>query len=220
MLLGMPSVAKSPDAIDVQLVGLDEDFIIWEGHTRMQLSGVSIYVKAFVSSQSASKVAHALGQRTNMFQRVLAARGIIVLSGVQPDWHWLAEVQPTATGSKGYISALRYDARTRYRRPVGDSPYPWLPANARRYVTHTSHVGGSASKASTQTLTQQIYAIPQSGPKLKAYIGMRLRQEGWTNSEPFTAYGGSGRWHRDKARLFLFVYQHAGGTSLFMQHLE
>ncbi|HUH59002.1 MAG TPA: hypothetical protein VL001_02880 [Candidimonas sp.] len=216
---GTPVYAQSPDAVEAQLAGLNEDSINWESHTRMQLSGVPVYVKAFTSSQSASHTAQLLGQRVDMFQRVLAANGKIVLSGLQPDWHWLAEVHPTTAGSKGYISALGYDAPERHHAVRG-LPYTWLPADARRSLAHTSYTGAKSSKARIQTLTQHVYVIPLPARQMMAYIGTRLQLEGWTKSQPFAVLALSSEWHRGESRLFLFPYEHAGGTSLFMQHLE
>lgn len=225
LVLGMctspPLSAQTLAAVEAQLTGLAENFISWEAHTRMQLSGVAIYVKAFSSSLPASGVAHALGQRPDMFQRVLAAKGKVVLSGLQPDWHWLAEVYPTSAGSKGYISALQYDVRASHRGAVRASPYEWLPANARRYFTHSSKTIAPGSNARAQSnLTQHVYTVPLSAPQLNAYTGMRLRQGGWTEVQPLAAFNHSKEWRRDYARLFLFSHEHAGTTSLFIQHME
>src|SRR5690606_28453638 len=103
-----PAVAASAGA--EHLAGLVVPGFAWEAPQAMQLSGVPMHVRYFSADMVAAAAAQALAQHSGLFQRALKLNARIVLSGLHSGWHWLAQVDGSTTGSKGYVSVLHADA--------------------------------------------------------------------------------------------------------------
>lgn len=84
--------------------------IYWEPPWEVRANGQRISVEAFSSQSLPDAVAQELAGRNRHYQRFLVGAGRILLSGVSPEAHWLADIQGSAEGSRGYVSALYFDA--------------------------------------------------------------------------------------------------------------
>jgi hypothetical protein len=205
------SLAQAAYVVEARLADMAVKPFQWERRESLQLAGVPVYMQSFSSDSPAAQAAETLAVHSDIFQRVLTAKNKIVLSGLQPDWHWLAEIEATAHGSKGYVSALYVDAA---QLTHGGSPQPqfrWLPPHAQRqFSLHTA--------AKSQAVTQQIYSVALAPPDLFAYVDQKLRDDGWVG-EPALAEGVS-TWRLQNAQLMLFPKASAAGTSLFVHYVE
>ena len=201
------------DKLEERLSTLTEKRFQWDQYEAMQLSGMPTYVRSFTSVDPIIEAARALAVHSDIFQRVLTFRNRIVLSGLEPGWHWLAEIEPAANGSRGYVSALYVDAKGANPTTVGfDRSFQWLPAVAtKRFSLHLEE--------GSNTVIQQVYSVALAPDELFAYVGRRLRGEGWAQDPTFTAYESSS-WSRKEARITLFPQADADGTSVFVQYVE
>ncbi len=205
--------AHAAHKVEDRLATLAAKQFQWDQYEVMQLSGTPSYVKSFTSADPAIEAAQALAVHTDIFQRMLTFKNKIVLSGLEPDWHWLAEIEASPDGSRGYVSALYVDAKGANPTTSGaDRSFQWLPAGAaRRFSLHSSE--------NSNTVIQHVYSIALPPDKIFAYVGRRLRGEGWAQDPTFTAYE-SGSWRRKNARIMLFPQVNADGTSLFVHYIE
>lgn len=208
------SFAQAAHAVRARLDALEAKPLQWERLQAMQLSGVPVYVKTFLSSGPAIEAAQSLANHADIFQRVLTAKNKIVLSGMEPDWHWLAEIEPTAAGAKGYVSALYVDARRLSPATAGtDVRFGWLPSHARKQF-------GQDISIKSQTVAQYVYSIALQPQDLSTYINENLRREGWISEPAVTDLEGASAWRRKHARLMLFPHANTVGTSLFVHYVE
>lgn len=95
--------------------------IHWGEAWDVRANGRKLSVEPFTSSWQPDQVAQELARRHGAYQRYLVGAGRILLSGVQPGEHWLAEIQGRSYGAQGYVSALYFDAARHD---------PVLPANS------------------------------------------------------------------------------------------
>ncbi|WP_102074349.1 hypothetical protein [Pollutimonas subterranea] len=207
-----PLVATGHE-VEARLATLAVKQFQWERYQAMQLSGMPSYVKSFASDLPAVESARTLAAHTDIFQRVLTLKNKIVLSGLQPGWHWLAEIEPAPPGSRGYVSALHVEAAGSNTADTGIvGSFRWLPPSATRKFS-------LKSDAKPHTVTQQVYSIALDPDELFAYVERGLRGEGWA-SEPALTARGSSAWRRGDARLMLFPQASMAGTSLFVHYVE
>lgn len=212
--IGGASFAQAAHVVQARLAALDAKPLRWDKPQAMQLSGVPVYVKTFLSSGPAVQAAQSLAAHADIFQRVLTAKNKIVLSGMEPDWHWLAEIEPTAEGAKGYVSALYVDAK--YLSPSGEkgnARFEWLPPRARKQF-------GQDISIKSQTVAQHVYSIALAPQDLSTYVDQKLRSQGWASELTVTDMEGASAWRRKQARLMLFPHASAVGTSLFVHYVE
>ncbi|MBP6018820.1 MAG: hypothetical protein KA735_04960 [Burkholderiaceae bacterium] len=92
-----------------RMQALDLPAVVWESAHIMQVATQPLHVRSFSSSQPPVQLAKALAGHSDIFQRVLTSKHKIVLSGLQPGWHWLAEINAVPGGTQGYVSALYVD---------------------------------------------------------------------------------------------------------------
>lgn len=84
--------------------------IQWDAPWQVRSNGQHLSVETFSSSLPPDVVARELSRRNGAYQRYLVGDGRILLSGIKPGEHWLAEIQGRSAGSQGYVSALYFDA--------------------------------------------------------------------------------------------------------------
>lgn len=85
---------------------LDLPAVAWESAQQLQVADQALHVRPFSSAQTPVQLAKALSEHSDIFQRVLTSKHKITLSGLQPGWHWLAEIHAVPGGTQGYVSAL------------------------------------------------------------------------------------------------------------------
>ncbi len=205
--------AHAAHKVEDRLATLAAKQFQWDQYEVMQLSGMPSYVKFFTSVDPVIEAARALAVHTDIFQRMLTFKNKIVLSGLEPDWHWLAEIETSPYGSRGYVSALYVDAGGANPATTGaDDSFQWLPAGAARRFS-------LRSVENSNTVIQHVYSVALAPDELFAYVGRRLRGEGWAQDPAFAAYE-SNSWRRKDARIMLFTQLNADGTSLFVHYIE
>lgn len=106
LCLAWASSALAAYGPERRMQALDVPAIAWEPAQRMQAADQPLHVRPFSSAQQPVQLAKALAGHSDIFQRVLTSKHKIVLSGLQPGWHWLAEIHAVPGGAQGYVSAL------------------------------------------------------------------------------------------------------------------
>ncbi|NYT85852.1 hypothetical protein [Pollutimonas harenae] len=211
-LLFPPALAQA--SVTESLAALTIPGFEWEAQQTMQLSGVPMYVRRFSSNDAVIPAAQALAQHSGLFERILKLNSKVVLSGLRSDWHWLAEVDTSTSGSQGYVSALHVEvdglAQGRY---AAKSSFIWLPPQARQQFDHQSTLGN-------KKVVQQVYSVALPIQTLTSYVRRQLRAEGWAPEPEFAGMGASTVWRRAGARVMLFPQQGASGTSLYVHYSE
>ncbi|NYT61218.1 hypothetical protein H0A66_02605 [Alcaligenaceae bacterium] len=205
---------QAAQAAEARLAALEASPLRWGEAQLMHLSGVPVYIKSFSSPGLAVRAAQSLAVHADVFQRVLTVKNKIVLSGLASGWHWLAEIDSMAQGAGGYVSALYLEAAGASSADSNRaSPYKWLPAYARKQF-------GQNLEVKSQTVAQHIYSVALSPQDLATHLDKSLRDDGWASEPTLTDMAGASAWRRNQARLLLFPYASADGTSLFVHLAE
>lgn len=203
---------------------LDLPDATWDASLALQVSDTPLYVRSFSSSRQPVLLAKELARNNDIFQRILTGKHNIVLSGFQPGWHWLAQIDATSEGAKGYVSALYIEAErltpsahntapSGWPDGAGSSLYSWLPTSARRRFSHRT-------VAFPQVLTQQIFSIPMPVDRLLGDVAVRLGSQGWQPETQAQQYGGPHVWTHAGQILTLFAYPGTQGTSVLVHHIQ
>jgi hypothetical protein len=212
--MGWASASWALHAAPERLSSLAVQGLRWEPMQSMSLSGVPAHLKPFVSDNAAVSVALSLSTHSDLFQRVLTTPGTIVLSGLQADWHWLAQVDTLAKGAKGYVSAMRVAPALASAGPAGAEPgFPWLPRQAQRRFAYRSNM-------TSPIVSQHVYSIALPIQALTAYVRRQLRAEGWKAEPAIAGASAYSAWHRQTSRLMLFAQAGSVGTDLYVHYIE
>lgn len=192
--------------------------IRWQSHQSMELFNVPAYVAPFTSIAPASIAAQRLGAHAELFQRVLAVKNKIVLSGVDADWHWLAEINATPSGAAGYVSALRLaDAEpiVSVPAPVAKSEFRWLPPGAQRRFSQRTVLNG-------RPVSQYIYSLRRQSTagEFTAYVSEQLRSHGWRAEKHNASASTASIWRRQNDRLILMPLSSGPDDVLYVQHFQ
>lgn len=183
---------------------------LWQDHEIIELSGVPMHLRSFATTDTALQAAQALARHTDLFQRVLTLDRKVVLSGMQSDWHWLAEIDGGVAGTTGRVSALPLMTNKNTAAPTRLPRFAWLPPQAQRRFDYRSTVG-------SEQVIQQIYSAPLSVSDFTAYVRKQLRNTGWKTDQHDTS---SSRWRLDGARLTLYSTQGSAGTALYVHYVK
>src|SRR3546814_2916823 len=70
----------------------------------MLLAGVPTYYRSFSSPMQVNETARMLATNSRLFQRVVAVRNKMILSGLHAGWHWAAEIDAFGSGARGMVS--------------------------------------------------------------------------------------------------------------------
>lgn len=84
--------------------------IQWHQPWAVRVNGQHLLVEPFSSDMRPDAVLRELLRARAVYQRYLVGDGRILLSGVNPGEHWLAEIHAWQGGAQGYVSALYFDA--------------------------------------------------------------------------------------------------------------
>lgn len=187
---------------------------IWDQASSQKVAGLPLHTRAFTSTQSPVQVARSLARHDDVFQRVLTGKHKIILSGLQPGWHWLAEINAMPTGAEGYVSALYVDADDLHPAAVHSEPKQhWIPAGAKQRFSHSALL-------STGQLTQQVYSVPMSVSQVFSQAQNDLQDDGWQVDSSTAALTGHRRWTRKGGALTVFAYPQSLGSSVLIQYVQ
>ncbi|RTZ41131.1 hypothetical protein EKL30_15745 [Candidimonas sp. SYP-B2681] len=207
-------LARAAHKVEERLAAIATKQFDWDAQQAIKLSGVPVYLKPFSSKLSPIQTAQTLAAHSDLFQRVHTAQNKIVLAGLQPEWHWLAEIEPAEHGAAGYVSALYVDAgRLGPGKQIDLSEFEWLPSHAKKQFSQQT-------ADNSQTITQQVYSVSMARGQLSDYIAQQLTHLGWTKDLAVTDISDASAWRRKGARLMLFPQESALGTSLLVHFVE
>ncbi|MFW7342796.1 hypothetical protein V0R37_14805 [Pollutimonas sp. H1-120] len=210
----MSPAAWAVPAVPERLNSLVVQGLRWEPVQSMSMSGVPTHFKSFSSDEAMLTVARSLAAHSGLFQRVLAVKDTIILSGLQADWHWLAQVDTVAAGAAGYVSAMRIGLDSINGGQADVEPgFTWLPAPAQRRFAYRS-------SSPSPTVAQYVYSIGLPMQALTAYVRRQLRAEGWEAEPTIAGLAGHSAWRRSTSRLMLFPQERPSGTDLYIHHVE
>lgn len=211
---GISSAAQAAQTPLVTLQSLELPGAVWDAASTVNVSGLPLHMRSFASSQTPVQVARALARQGSVFQRVLTGRHKIVLSGLQPGWHWLAEINAQPEGAQGYVSALYVEANDLNPSAALTEPLPhWIPAGSQRRFSH------SAMLPSGQ-LTQQAYRIPVPVAQVFQQASNSLQDDGWIADSSSMTLSNHRRWTRQGGALTVFAYPDPLGSAVLIQHMQ
>ena len=186
----------------------------WQETLAMRMSGVPFYAKHFATATEILSAAQLLMKHAPVFEHVLTLKDKVVLSGLRPGWHWLAEISKNKTGTHGYVSAMRTDkSNDQQGAQVSGHSFAWLPGHALRQFDQQNRLAG-------RLVTQQIYSIALPVDVLMSSVHEALRKEGWVPEPGLASMGPGTRWNRKGDHLALHAQQGTGGTSLYVHYSQ
>lgn len=115
--------------------------IQWHEPWNVRANGQELMVETFSSRLPVDVIARRLVHKNDAFERYLVGDGRLLLSGVRPGVHWLAEIHSRGDSTHGYVSALYFDA-ARYSGAIAAS------AMTDWHVEYSSGSGSSLGIAS------------------------------------------------------------------------
>jgi hypothetical protein len=185
----------------------------WHAPNSVELFGAQVQWRSFTADVSVHETAQNLALRTDLFQRVMALKDKIVLSGFKSGWHWVAEVSANRAGAAGLVSALRVGQSQSSHALDRNGQFGWLPPDAHlRFSQRESHGG--------RHVVQRVYDMDLSVDQLLIHVERALRASGWIADHGLATSPGTSTWQRDASRLTLFARDSIGRSSLFVHHLE
>lgn len=213
MCAGVPPQAIG--SVSEHFAALESAPVVWAELQEMRLFGVPAFQRSFSSTESEHNVAAILAAHTTIFQRSVAFKNKIVLSGVGSDWHWVAEIDSAPFGVRGSVSALRIrEPELNHALAVGPNPgFDWLPRQAKRRFSQRTTV-------LNRRVLDEIYSTALGADELLVYVRKQLRLKGWTD-EPSLAWSSDmSVWRRSASELTLISSASHGGSALFIHYLE
>lgn len=185
--------------------------LVWQSLQAMEANGIPLLIRSFRASRSASDVAALMSAHSEYFQRLLVTPGLIRLSGVTENAHWLAELEPHPDGTQGRVSVLSL-------RPPGvaGSRFPdwsFIPKGGRRLSHHAEQ------KTRHSALNSAIYAFNIDPDALMDRIESTLRREGWSQEISGQPVSRHRLWRSQAMRLVLFAQATPTGSILYA-HVE
>lgn len=82
--------------------------VTWLSRIHLVIRGKPLVLDPFRSHLDPADAAQALTTHFKQFERLQVFPGLVVLSGLHGQAHWLAYVQRSSTGSRGYVSSLPF----------------------------------------------------------------------------------------------------------------
>lgn len=194
---------------------LDSSGFRWLETQSVHLRSVPAYWREFISRAPAFQAAKSMAQYADRFQRFIAFKDSVVLSGVRADWHWVAQIQSAPEGSRGRVSMLRLDAQEQQAlsRSPDHSHFPWLAQNARLDFSQKSLAAG-------REVTQQVYGASVPVEQITAYVQQNLRSSGWRIEPQIANVSGPEVWRRESSHLVVLSLPLGPGSAVFLNHIE
>lgn len=211
--LGLPAVASGVALNELSGSGLEQ--FRWSSTQAARLHGVPAHWREFTSPSSLLHATEALATHADRFQRVIAYKGGVLLTGVRANWHWVAEIQPDASGSRGRVSVLRIDeAQLRgLFQSRSSRNFAWLDHRALLRFSHESAAGGSRT-------THEVYGASMSVDQITAYVQQNLRRTGWQPESRVAWWSGADAWRRGSSRLVVMLLPSKPGSTILLSHTE
>lgn len=209
-----PALATTewPDIANLML----SDKLQWHDHQTMLNNGVPIAMSEFSSDLQPVAIAALISNSSNLFQRVLAQHGQVVLSGINNGWHWLANINATANGSAGYISALQ---------SVIDVN---MPDSASNKTIHKSNMRlpsapkllDNSFQANGYLVHQQIFKYGHSASTTYQILIKHLQLQGWVAVKQEGGNTSYKLWRRGAEQLTLELTSNKNATYVLVQHIN
>lgn len=209
--VSMSSGASSPTILE--LASFAPGSLKWHAPSSVELFGAQVHWRSFTADGSVHETAQNLALRTDLFQRVLALKNKIVLSGFKSGRHWVAEVSANRAGAAGLVSVLRVGQSQSSHALDRRGQFGWLPPGAHLRFSQRESDGG-------RHVVQRVYDVDLSVEQLIIHVERALRAFGWIPGHSLATSRGTSTWQRDASRLTLFARDSIGRSSLFVHHLE
>ncbi|NYT77948.1 hypothetical protein H0A71_13160 [Alcaligenaceae bacterium] len=199
--------------------------LVWQPVQPIDVAAIPLHIKPFTATQSVARVAEALADHQDVFQRILVSPGLAILSGVSEEAHWLAEiwrVSEHAESSAGRVSVLSFAGLPNL--PVADHhAYSWLPTHATKLAQWGDGTVGPPSRAAelARGVIQTLYRMPASAAISRHQLASRLRSQGWSALLPMSSelsVQSWQLWQQHGEELFLFFLDTAQGFFLYVHH--
>lgn len=218
--------ASGPAALPQGFVPAHVSQLSWQPPQETQIFGLPMSWRGFSSRLPLPQAAQVLAARTGIFQQAMAFRQRIVLSGMQGNKHWVAEIVAAGQGSAGVVSSLPADSAVLHTALSGRATLlaDWVPARARLRLSQASVLQG-------RKVRQQVYTIEWPLARLRTYVHERLRAQGWVFAGPLARQAAApvalphaaaravpGTWRRNGQRLVLAFEPLAEGSALYVRH--
>lgn len=195
--------------------------LVWKPPERSTLFGVTVWYRHFSSSEALGTVAEGFARNEHRFQRVVAHRNRLILSGIENGHHWLADVSDAGSVVSGYVSVLPFRSYvepgvmpgkdTRVALETGQElMHGLLPSGSTRILQHQS---------ADSTQRQEIYRVPLPWQSLSTYLERALRSSGWLLSDDGLLANGPKLWSRGQARMMLSLRAAGQGSALYVHHM-
>jgi len=191
--------------------------IAWSQTQPMDIHGMPGHWREFESGLPMHEVAELFSGHAALFQRVLAFRRGMLLSGVQGDWHWAAEIHALPSGARGRVSALQTGGANETAGvsavPRQGGRFPWLEGVGTLGWRHEKKEGRRRE-------LYEVHVLAASIDETLAYLQRNLRQDGWQSEPSLALASGAQAWRRENARLLAIAVQLNGRGSLFLNVLD
>lgn len=178
--------------------------LIWEAPQRMLIGGQPAYWRAFQSPKKLMVVAAGLSEFSGVFQRALMLHGKVLLSGVEGDRHWVAELTSAHDGVTGILSMLPLSPVRAMSQTASD--LNWLDTIARQHAEYETN---------ERSVVQRVYSSTMNVNDVRATLNRQLSSGGWS-SAPVSERNGFQYWHRGSHSLMVLVMPTASGSTLFV----
>lgn len=227
--VGVQFVVPVHAGVVSRLEAVDAAGLVWQPMQHMDIAAIPLHIKPFAATLPVARVAEALAANQDLFQRILVAPGLAILSGVHGNAHWLAEIwqEPGhSLGSAGRVSVLPFEG-SQDLAVTGETTYSWLPLGAERIAQwQGGRAAGDvpvADSGRTAGGVQTVYRVPMTVGQLRDQLASRLRAQDW--SPLASVPSGKGvtswqAWQRHNERLFLYLQGTNQGTSLYIHHFR
>ncbi|KAA0911684.1 hypothetical protein [Pusillimonas sp. ANT_WB101] len=199
--------------------------LVWQPVQPIDVAAIPLHIKPFTATQSVARVAEALADHQDVFQRILVSPGLAILSGVSEEAHWLAEIWRVSEhpeSSAGRVSVLSFAGLPNL--PVADHhAYAWLPTHATKLAQWGDDTVGPPTQAAepARGVIQTLYRMPASAAILRHQLASRLRSQGWSALLPMSSelsVPSWQLWQQHGEELFLFFLDTAQGFFLYVHH--
>ncbi len=181
----------------------------WQGsgQQHFQVSGAHITLQQFsVNASPADAARQLMAISAGRLTRMQLADGVVFLSGLRLDAHWLAEVRQQGDRTIGLISRLQPSDTP----AAGFDPAQLLPSGAERLLFQQEALGHASG-----VLSQ--FRVPGTVDKVRGQLFDSLRLAGWAPEDTFRLQASRAREPVAIGAQIVWRHPQMGHLTFFMQ---
>ena len=184
--------------------------VYWSKPESAQVWGMPLHYARFVTHWPLEKMAAELSHDKQRFQVFNHLPGRLMLSGHSEGQHWVAQLIPDGTGSRGLVSVWEMPLEGRARSDRGVLAGLFQPQGVWRSLLHVRRrVDGKA-------VEQAVYQGAELG--MLSELSARLKRAGWEPEQ--TLVSPETKWRRAGQRLYWRQRSVRGASMLFVHYSE